>query len=123
MSGVIVLNDINVSSAEQQYQIQSVYEIDSPSNTRQKITIAHTALALDIQYMQGGAATGKFLYFVFNALNDYDAAFRLATKGLRQALPVGDSKTFKMPSGVTRIDFITEVAETGSSKLFIQLGR
>lgn len=127
MSGTVVVNGVKVRTAKERLLVHAMAEFDNLSNTwstTQKRTFAYPQTFLGISYQQGSgaASTGKILYFVINALSDADAKFKLATPGLRRVLNLGDVQEFFNSGGITRVDFATDIAETGSSKTVISVG-
>ena len=67
-------------------------ETDTQSATRTKIDIPLGARVISLDVSPITSATAKFLWVVFNALNDTDADTKLASASTRIRLPVG--KTF-----------------------------
>lgn len=85
-------------------------ETDTQSATRTKIDIPLGARVISLDVSPITSATAKFLWVVFNALNDTDADTKLASASTRIRLPVG--KTFEIvfdsTSKCTRIDYRTD---------------
>lgn len=101
-------------------------EYANASTTRQSTTYPSGATAIEITYRQNSSsgtttAVGRAMYIVFNATSDADANGKLAAAGSRYRLALGDdlSQTFSSTVPLTRIDFLTEAAETGHSTLML----
>jgi hypothetical protein len=125
MSASLIINQPDVRSAEQVYMNRQRFETDNQSTTITTKTLAVGATLVEFCYLQGSgaAATGRFLYIVLNAISDADAAFRLATPGCRSLVALGDTQEFRTVTPVTRIDYVTDIAETGTSKILLKIGR
>lgn len=88
------------------------------TNTRRKIDLATTpAKSVTFQALNLTGATAKRVYIVVNAVSDAEAAVKLATAGQRHVLQMGATLTLAFNEPVSRIDLITDVAETGTNSV------
>lgn len=98
------------------------FEIDDQSTTRGVPSPQPTAGArvVYLRFDDMGTSAAKGLYVVFNAANDADADSKLGAAGSRFWLPLGDPMVRSVDEGdeITRIDFLTDTAETGSNKVY-----
>ncbi|MHB0978389.1 MAG: hypothetical protein ACYC1K_03270 [Minisyncoccota bacterium] len=102
------------------------YEVINLTTTRVRLDYPSGATALEFSYRQNSpsgttAAVGRAVYIVFNATSDDDANGKLALAGARIRLPLGDDFGHLATDAdpVTRVDVISEAAETGHSTLMI----
>ncbi len=93
-----------------------IAEIANLSTTRVKVDLTTTpATSVTLQLMNLGSATAKRVFVVANAMSDAEASTKLATAGQRFTCAIGDSLTLAFAEAVSRIDIVSDVAETGSS--------
>lgn len=101
--------------------IVTPWETDDQSTTRAEPAQQPVAGAkvVSIHFIDIGSSTADSLYVVFNAINDADAAAKLAVAGLRYVVALGERRTWTVPANglITRIDYLTESAETGENKV------
>ena len=85
-------------------------ETDSQSTTRTKIDIPLGARVISFDISSISGSTAKFIWIVFNALNDTDADTKLASSSTRIRVPIGRTFeiTFDNVSKCTRIDYRTD---------------
>lgn len=101
-------------------------EVDNLSTALSTQIIYKPANVVEISYQAGSnaASTGKILYVTFNALSTNDATIKLGLHGLRYPIPFGTTRifTFSNAAILSRIDLVTDQAETGTSKVIITVG-
>ena len=122
MSGVLVLNQ---SKDKSQVPYQQYFdEVANISTTPVKRSLGLGRSYVEISYLAGNGAapTGKFLYVVLNAVTDADAAVKLTVVGVRLVIPLGGVLKIQAVGKITRIDLVSDTAETGTSKTFITSG-
>lgn len=99
--------------------VAGVALIDEASNlstTSKKIDLStRPASSVTVQAINKSGATAKVIYLVANAASDAEAAVKLATAGQRHVVPMGGSLTVAFATPVSRIDLVSDVAESGSS--------
>jgi len=98
----------------------TLWEDANQSTTRGTPTAQPTAGAkvVSIAFADISITGGSdILYVVFNAANDADADSKLAAAGSRQVVLLGERRTwtFSNEGKCTRIDYLTDVAPTGSN--------
>lgn len=122
--GVLVLNPS--VDALQVPLVLSADEINSQSTTPASKSFAIPQSFVEVAYQQGvgAAATGKMLYVVLNATSDNGATTKLGLAGLRFPIPLGEARKFVFPASAlcSRIDFVTDQAESGTSKIILTTG-
>ena len=118
------MSGLPVETLDQRALSVSTYEIANQSTTRGNVTPLIPAKAVEVGYFNSASASGKFLYVVFNAFSNADAAAKLATAGQRFAIPLGEVRKFHFPNDklCTRVDLISDTAESGASKTIITIG-
>ena len=91
-------------------------EAPNLSTTAKKIDLStRPASSVTVQAINKSGATAKVIYMVANAASDAEAAVKLATAGQRHVVPMGGSLTVAFATPVSRIDLVSDVAESGSS--------
>lgn len=99
--------------------VAGVALIDEASNlstTAKKIDLStRPASSVTVQAINKSGATAKVIYMVANAASDAEAAVKLSTAGQRHVVPMGGSLTVAFATPVSRIDLVSDVAESGSS--------
>jgi len=99
--------------------VAGVALIDEASNlstTAKKIDLStRPASSVTVQAINKSGATAKVIYMIANAASDAEAAVKLATAGQRHVVPMGGSLTVAFATPVSRIDLVSDVAESGSS--------
>lgn len=121
MAGSIVLNEVQVRNDQQQYQNYKIFEVQNCSNTIRSLILAVPAKEIRIQYIQKSASTSNlYLKFCLNSENTVDAQFRLSQIGSYDILRINDSVVIKSQVPITRLDFICDAAETGTSTVLIK---
>lgn len=99
------------------------YEYSNVSSTRQSFVIGGTgASAIELLFLDLGSSNQPVLRVVLNAISDADANAKLSAVGAR--IPVPRGVPFRQvvaaaADNITRIDFLTPSAETGSNLLII----
>ena len=104
-----------------------IYQINNLTTTRQRLDFPSGATAIEYSYRQNSpsgttASTGRAAYIVTNATSDDDANGKLALDGAHERVALGDDagETRKLGSPITRVDVISEAAETGHSTLMVR---
>lgn len=104
-----------------------IYQINNLTTTRQRLDFPSGATAIEYSYRQNSpsgttASTGRAAYIVTNATSDDDANGKLALDGAHERVALGDDagETRKLGSPITRVDLISEAAETGHSTLMVR---
>lgn len=99
--------------------VAGVALIDEASNlstTAKKIDLStRPASSVTVQAINKSGATAKVIYMVADAASNAEAAVKLATAGQRHVVPMGGSLTVAFATPVSRIDLVSDVAESGSS--------
>ena len=99
--------------------VAGVALIDEASNlstTVKKIDLStRPPSSVTVQAINNSGATAKVIYMIANAASDAEAAVKLATAGQRHVVPMGGSLTVAFATPVSRIDLVSDVAESGSS--------
>ena len=90
------------------------------TTTPVSVTFAGGVTEAEISYVDMGSAVGDWIFVVFDALSDSDAATKLANPetAVRIFLGVADTHVFRFDPGTPcyRMDFVSNVAsETGDS--------
>lgn len=118
------MSGLPVETLDQRSLTITTYEVANQSTTRGNITPIKSALGVEIGYFSTASATGKYLYVVFNAYSNADAAAKLGTAGQRFVIPIGEVRKFNFPASApcTRVDFLSDTAETGTSKTIVTIG-
>lgn len=96
-------------------------EIDNQSTTPASKTFVSGLLSLTLAYFDMGTASGKAVYVVFDALDDSDAATKLASPTSRETVFLNERRTFQFSAATPcyRVDIKSDTAETGASKIAI----
>lgn len=102
-------------------------EITNPTTTRKKELFPGGLTKAEISYLDLGAAAGKWIFVVFDALSDDDADTKLTDDETRYRVMIGkegaDAHPFQFTDStpVTRIDVVSDAAtETGASVVRIE---
>ncbi|MBI1397061.1 MAG: hypothetical protein GC151_13880 [Betaproteobacteria bacterium] len=101
--------------------VVSYAEIDSLSNSRQKVTPPSNCTAVEAWYLDPvGNSTGQLLVVVVDADSDADANAKIAAPGARAFCSPGNGFKEVRPDGtyITRIDVMMNAAESNSNKVF-----
>lgn len=104
------------------FGIGTAAEIADQTTTPTQTDFPSGLLGVSIDFIDRGSADATVLYVVFDALDDADAATKLATPGSREVIMLGGSAAFPFaPIGPCyRIDVATDAAsETGDSLVFM----
>lgn len=110
--------DVNVITEREGVGVSR--EILDLTTTPQTLSFAEGLAAVEISYLDLGSAVGDWIYVVFDALSDADAATKLATAEARIRIMLGEvsskSIIFARTTPCYRIDVVSNVAtETGDS--------
>lgn len=118
------MSGLPVETLDQRSLTVTTYEVANQSTTRGNITPIKPAVGVEIGYFNTTSATGKYLYVVFNAYSNADASAKLATPGQRFVIPLGEVRKFNFPasSACSRIDLLSDTAESGTSKTIVTIG-
>lgn len=95
-------------------------EIADLTTTIQTLTFAQGLVSAEISYVDLGTAVGDWIFVVFDALSDADAATKLSVPEARVRIMLGETGArefvFARETPCTRLDFASNVAsETGDS--------
>lgn len=108
--------------ATQVQRLATSGESDDVTNTRSQPSIQPaSAMVVTLDFTDEGSAAATYLYLTFNAASDAEAQSKLATLSNVERVTIGSGEqSFVFPSGAecTRIDWRTDIAETGSNKVF-----
>jgi hypothetical protein len=97
------------------------YEIADQTSTPTQVDFVSGLLSVAIAYIDILSTDGVLLYVVFDALDDADAATKLALAGSREIVMLGERRqwVFSPDSPCFRIDIASNTAaETGDSLTF-----
>lgn len=97
-----------------------VREISSPTTTPSTLEFAAGLISIELTYLDLGSAVGDWIFVVFDALSDSDAATKLADSETRIRIMLGETGArefhFSVDEPVRRIDVASNVAsESGTS--------
>lgn len=95
-------------------------EITDLTTTIQTLAFSQGLVSVEISYIDLGSAVGDWIFVVFDALSDADAATKLSVPEARVRIMLGEAGAreflFDLETPCTRLDFASNVAsETGDS--------
>lgn len=97
-----------------------VTEISNQSTTRTKIDLSTTpAKSITIQAISLESSTVKRLFIVADAVSNSEAATKISLAGQRLTMQMGDTMTVAFNIPVSRLDIVSDVAETGTSVIVV----
>lgn len=101
------------------YGVGVTDEIDNQSATPTSKIFVSGLSSLTIGYGDMGSAAGKAVYVVFDALDDADAATKLAIATSRETVFLGERRSYQFSTATPcyRVDVRSDTVETGASKV------